>query len=339
MQRSIFACLSILSSLFGALGCGAADEDGAPEDISSQQEAAATTSFATDSTGTISVSYTRCDPTTSRGIRISFCKVHPDYVLVGGGAEVVDSPQPGALLTSSSPDSQNQRWVAIAKDHNETQTYSLRAHAIGLKLSGVSRDALREMVRVDSHSIRDIPGGTVLASMMLPHEPPGSPSRVVIGGGVDSISRFANEGRLLVASAPLCNDDPRDTCLDGTRITGWAGISKDHFTPASGDLHTYLISIPECPPGYTRGCLKNELSWAGSDLTTGYQSVFVESIAPVTGVGALVEFSAPGRLLTDLFPNRRSSSRVRVYAESKDHQRTAFGHTRAYALRLLPRGF
>jgi hypothetical protein len=339
MKSSIFGYAGVLVGLCGALGCSMDVGEEAAEDVSTSQEAAATTSTASDPTGTVTISYTRCDANTGAGIRIASCKVPTDFVLVGGGAEIIDSPEPGALLMGSFPEESNQQWVARAKDHNGLpQSYSLRAHAIGLKIKNLGAADLRNLVKIHSpHKTRTSTSGTLSDSVPIPQQPPGSTPRMVLGGGVDNVSDFAAQGRLLVASAPVCNNNVNDACNPGATVTGWFGFSKDHFTPAAGNMFTYLITMPECfSVQGTQKCFKNTVAHASSVFSGGYQNTFIENIGPVSGAGGYVEYNGDGRMLTDIFPSRRSSG-VRVYAESKDHVTTSKGVTIAYAVGLLPR--
>lgn len=84
-------------------------------------------------------------------------------------------------------------------------------------------------------------------------------------------------------------------------------------------------------------CFKNTLQHGATGVSSGYQNVLVDFTGPVAGVGARAEFVEPGRLLTDVYPFRRSSTAVRAYAESKDHQKSASGTTHVYSIGLALR--
>jgi len=333
MKSSILGYAGILAGFFGALGCAVGvDEEGSEagaEDVSTSREAV-TTSTVTDPTGTFTISYTQCDATNGGGARWRSCAVPSDYALIGGGAEILGSPAPGALLTGSHPDQANQRWIARAKDHNQEQFYDLRAYAIGLKIANVSATSLRSQISFVKRT-KTISTGILSDAVSVPS------GTIVLGGGVNNYVTAGTNLRLLTVTAPVCNNDPNDSCSSGT-ITGWFGQSKDHFTAAAGSMDTYLIAMPQCiQAGTALKCFKNSLQHAQTGTSGGYQTVLVDFSGPVAGIGARAEFAAPGRLLTDIFPIRRSSTVVRAVAESKDHQKPANGSTHVYSIGLAMR--
>src|SRR6185295_853786 len=81
---------------------------------------------------------------------VATCIVDNDagYVLVGGGAEIENSPIPGAVLKSSIPDPSSyvssppwySRWLARSAEFGRANStaHRLRAYSIGLRLVGMT---------------------------------------------------------------------------------------------------------------------------------------------------------------------------------------------------------
>jgi hypothetical protein len=320
--------LWVWGGLCGLFGCAldSQEAEAGPESVGVTAEAARTTTFATDASGTISISVTQCDAITGSGVQATACPVPSGYALVGGGVEILDSPNPGALLTATVPDFGNQRWIGRAKDHIVTQTYSVRAMAIGLKLTGVSASSLRGMMSFTSQSLSG--SGTLGQTVTVPA------GHVVLGGSAES-SHTTPQRRFLTTSAPVCNNDPHDSCASAP-VTGWLGQTKDHIQGAEGFVIVGVLSIPECPVGFS-GCLNSDVAHASVNSSTGYQSAWVQGTGTVTGIGAFLEWAGDGRMLTDLWARMRPNGLVRAYADSKDHERPSSGSTIVYALSLKKR--
>lgn len=73
--------------------------------------------------------------------------VGPDMVAIGGGGEAARLPE-GALLTASYPDDDLRAWLVSSKDHMKPNHHQLTGYAIGLKIEGMSRDALLDKIHV-----------------------------------------------------------------------------------------------------------------------------------------------------------------------------------------------
>jgi hypothetical protein len=119
--------------------------------------------------------------------------VPPDFVLIGGGAVVLEQMYPdAALLTASYPDNNLSTWHAASKDHRFPFPHTLRGFAIGLKLKGLSRDELKKCIRVFTNT-----SGTD----QYPN------TEVSVGDGYNLIGggakiNWSGEGNLLVKSIP-----------------------------------------------------------------------------------------------------------------------------------------
>src|SRR5262249_3291179 len=93
-----------------------------------------------DATGTIHTKIYQCQWQGPAEQVHAECPVEPNYVLIGGGAEIegespliINGPwaQPGALLTSCYPDTSSNltTWKADSKDHLYPFSHRLRAYA------------------------------------------------------------------------------------------------------------------------------------------------------------------------------------------------------------------
>ena len=246
--------------------------------------------------------------------------VDTDFVLVGGGAMISQwaNPddllgQPGALLTKSYPNSNFTTWHAASKDHGTVYWHSLRAYAIGLRLSGVSSVQLRNyMTIVKTSSSGNHP--TAVA--------PVPPGYLLLGGGASAIGS-PQRGLLLTASFP-------------SSFHEWTASAKDHHFFESGSVEAFAIGIQQSIPGF--GVLNATYNNALTSTGTGYGVASIQAPTGwvVTSVGGRAQYSGPGRMLTDLFPYWDLSNRLGAKAISKDHLGPYYtsGDTYAYTVSI-----
>jgi hypothetical protein len=295
----------------------------APMESSDQESVEETENFLiSDPSGTITISITQCAAVNvTRGTGFTSCGVASGFALVGGGATIQGSNHPGALLVESRPVKDAQTWFVTAKDHVTATSYKIQAAAIGLKLSGVSADALRGMIQM-----RELVGTPGHSSVLVAR--PADLSDIVLGGGAQAEGAAGKQ--LLVASRPTYSG-PNQPAL------GWQGISKDHVSPDIGHVRAWVISMPACPPGYTGGCLKTTVVEGFSGTGTGYQTISFDAFGAVTGVGAATGLAGSGRLLTDIWPSDVGGVSVNLFASSKDHTNAQSGGTSANMIVLSRR--
>jgi hypothetical protein len=306
--------LGLLPALLGA-GCGDAsgtlDEPvGVTEDAVISCTAPSCQGF-TDVTGTIKIRVRTCGWVTASGpagrqTALATCAVDRDagYALVGGGAEIENSPSPGALLRSSIPDQATSfqvptpgngptttaysRWVARSAEYGSTNStpHRVRAYSIGLKLVGLSADETSgNMVWTDGSSA---PG---------PHVQLAQVGMLFIGGGGTVLPYDAN--------LYLKNSEP------DTYNNGWYVAIGNNGDGATGNAKGYVVSIHPCVYRADQtiwGCLTVSDSASMSSGSGGY----ISSTVSVSGTANMVTaigghgYSFPNetvrRFITDLIP-------------------------------------
>lgn len=309
VRIAIWLCAAIVVS--GATGC--AMETTAPTDTENVSEVkqsivACDPQFydqcweRTDSTGSISVRVFKCKvagpPAESN---FNTCPGDGDYALVGGGAEIVGEPSPGAMLTSTFPNgpsgpSKISSWVASSKDHKRVSNHQLSVYAIGLKLTGYTSKQLNDVITVTSSS--SAVAAHPAASVNVPS------GHILLGGGAQTNFFGA---QFLTMSRPL------------TTGGKWYAQSKDHIDSAPQSVTATVISMPACPPGLNY-CLSSVVNAASAAAPSGYHLLSNLNTAAdlvVSGVGATSGYNGTGRLLADLFPLMEQGGGVSM--SSKDH--------------------
>jgi len=231
--------------------------------------------------------------------------VPQDYVLVGGGAVVLEQIAPGALLTASFPDNNLLTWHAASKDHDTPFPHTLVGYAIGLKLKGLDRDELKKYIRffTNTSGMTQYPETNVSVGS----------GYNLIGGGAQV--NWSGEGNLLVKSIPQGNT--------------WYVKGKEHGKPSPASVTAYAIGIKEIIPNF--GSLEINQESKSEVVQTGFGivSLNIDNDWVVTCPGAEATYSKEGRLLCGIEPGFRE-----VTAISKDHEKQDAGSTFAYAIKI-----
>lgn len=278
-----------------------------------------------DDSGTIQLQMWRCAGPPARTGRVdSSCTIPPGYVLVGGGASIFRFGGPGAMLVASYPDPGNTRtWRGTSKDHFAAQEHTLEIHAIGMKLNGLTENALRNQMHFGwrTSALANHPSTTAFV-------PPGY---VLLGGGARP--NYGGAGQLLVASWGTGDSNP----------PSWFAKSKDHVVADPSTITAFTISVKRCPTGYTGGCLASTAFGASGASGFNDQSSIVYINSPngaLTSIGGEAISSptyAAGRMLGTMFPvvGNRGGSVV----WTRDHNVPEAGFSMAYgiALQQVPR--
>jgi len=271
----------------------------------------------TDSSGTVSFRAFQCKWEEPAGHPVTSCRVDDAYVLVGGGAEIEGTPNPGALLIQSDPGSDLQTWWARSKDQVYSNPHRLRAYAIGMKLkksdgSFMSRIQLKSQmyVRYTMSGTQEYPVG----SADIQNAPEFQTGDLRLGGGAYALS--PSYLQILIWSMPQ-------------NATGWIAASKDHIVAESGRIETAVIGIRHCPALYS-GCLTATTFTSGNvAMGTGYGNALWTTSSPwaTASIGANSS-SSVGRLLTDILPIMSGQGGSSVW--SKDHGVAASGTLASY---------
>ncbi|SFD84009.1 hypothetical protein SAMN05518672_103454 [Chitinophaga sp. CF118] len=233
--------------------------------------------------------------------------VPQDYVLIGGGAVVTPelTTGAGALLTASYPDDNLTTWHAASKDHLTSFNHTLVAYAIGLKLTGVTRDQLKSYMQVFSNTSGSGQHPTTSVSV-------GS-GYTLIGGGAKVV--YSGAGNMLVKSMPL-----GDT---------WYAGSKDHDVASSAVVTSYAIGIKTAIPNFGNLEIGQESNSNFVPSGFGVVTVNIDNSWVLACPGAQAFYNNAGRMLTAIEANIRD-----VKVTSKDHKVYDGGTTYAYAVKI-----
>jgi len=262
----------------------------------------------TDGTGTISIGIWKSAGYGNHPIVQT--TIDPDYVLVGGGANVDYGGGPGAMLTATYPvlsstnpvTSTLSTWEARSKDHLSVNPHWLYVYAVGMKLQGVSRQTVYNNMAVWIQNSTTTNHPSVTANVAAGY--------TCIGGG--AFAHYTGAGQLLDGSYP------------STTSYGWCASSRDHITADPGYVTAYAVGIHENIPGF--GSLRRNTPYVIGATSSGLQRITLNptsgSVPTCPGAWAVVSTSGGwGRMLTEL----------RLYgpqfaASSKDHLKVSSGY-------------
>jgi hypothetical protein len=294
----------------GTSGCGGLpDRNSDEESLGTTQQAvssapAVSTQDYVDDSGTIRVRVKTCDWANSAVVSTALgnfddaetcCEIDPEFVMVGGGAEIEGEGSPGALLKASHPNPNscapftgfNTSWLARSASHVQPFAHRLRAYVIGLQLEG--------MTAAELEAIRGQPIDSVTTSMTPPDPNPSvrgilgnASTRRLIGGGAETV--FNTERLLMTESYPADQQ--------------WVATTRvNQNVPHDGGTKTYTMAMETCPTGWD-GCLNIDDLVVNAGASSGYGTITASAPGLVTSIGARA-FSAPGgagRYIHDLIP-------------------------------------
>jgi hypothetical protein len=219
------------------------------------------------------------------------------YVLVGGGAEIIGSPVPGALLKTSMPDVNGPlrnssiplQWVARSGQYTTGANHSLRAYSIGLRLVGMTADELSSGA---NFMVADSQGGGNPFTTAI------SPGYLLLGGGATAFD--TPNPMFLTASEPDFFNN------------GW--LAEAHTAGGladTADPKAVSIGIVPCPVhanGTQWGCLTtsslaNMSSGSGGYISTSvFESGTTKVVTAIGGHGYSFPNAGVKRFITDLIP-------------------------------------
>lgn len=251
------------------------------------------------------------------------CDVDPSFVLIGGGAwadyDGTRVPN-GVFLTASYPrDQELSSWVARSKGHQPTGTpaHKLVCYAIGLRLKGVSRSALRNQMKYVANTSGSSLFPNTTATLPANYSLIGGGSRVNYAG-----APYGGTGNLLIASYPY-NDQT------------WKSESKTHYYNCTASITSFAIGITNNTiPNFGR--LKVERRSPSSIYNScclGTASTQIEpGYVPSCFGGESRANTATGRLLNRMSPNPNNVMNVLV--SSKDCLISEGGVTLAHSIQI-----
>jgi hypothetical protein len=236
------------------------------------------------------------------------CSVDPDFVLVGGGAYVINGY---GLLTASYPqDASLTTWVARSKEHLYSSPHTLICYAIGIKLMNISKSTLMQYMSLRTN-VSSVNNSYTSTSVSLPS------GYLLIGGGA---SVPAGAGQL------LCQSNPSGQ-------TTWQAAARAHGYYYTTSVTSYAIGINPRIAGF--GNLDVKCYQAASHfIGSGCDDVqsYPESGYVLSCVGGRCTWNGMGRMLYKLQPN--TTYGLSAVAGSKDHQGTCSGETFVYVCEL-----
>jgi len=182
---------SLLALVVGA--CSEVPEAG--EEVTERTSAVVTTYHYTDVSGKLQFSVSSCTATpAATGLRCAYCPVEAGYIIIGGGAQILNSPS-SARLKTSRPDSygpeiqqactgdapaagaSNDIWLVRSYSAGST-THQVQAYSVGLKVAGMTETELRPYIGAPNENTTGS-----LAQPTLDLDPPSG--KVLIGGGAE----------------------------------------------------------------------------------------------------------------------------------------------------------
>lgn len=236
-------------------------------------------------------------------------EVPEDMVAIGGGGVAVEFPV-GGLLTASYPNEDLSAWLVSSKDHHTADPHFLTAYAIGLRITGMSREQLLAAIHINTNEsgLGEHPEATATL-----------PARfLLVSGGfkVDWKTRPDSFGNLATASFPSTN-------------LSWTGRSKDHEVASPANLRAYAIGLRgDLPVGRVEVAIERQTS------STSQHPSSVADVTPgfaLTGGGAEAHWQTSGSLLWKLEPMTQTSNQE-FRAGAKDHITAEPATITAYAL-------
>ncbi|MCW2859529.1 MAG: hypothetical protein JWP48_1237 [Actinoallomurus sp.] len=260
-----------------------------------------------DSSGRITIAVFREQATVEQAHFHDFAtNVDIDLVAIGGGVEAAETPE-GALITASYPSPNRWAWLGSSKDHNHPNPHLITVYAIGMKIEGLSRDALMSNLRFFGKRSDVAPHPAEEASV-----PPGF---LLIGGGF-RINWPPGTGNMATASFP----DSDST---------WKVRSKDHFTPSPCTIDAFSVGLRSSIDGL--GTFERRVTQKTSRTAAHpFISFSLDDRFALTGIGAEVNFNEPGSLLWKLIPGNGGSQGIT--AASKDHEVSSPANIDAFAI-------
>jgi hypothetical protein len=256
-----------------------------------------------DPSNNINITLFRCDWMGPATVVSGSCILPADYVAVGGGAEIDNEGDPGALLIFSFPLSDLTGWFVGSRDHIIVPyEHYLRGYVLGMRVR-VSGDTYMSAAQLRNHMYvvsksTEVSEGAVAAVANISQSPFYQSGDLMVGGGAATFSPGDSEGQILWGSHPSI----------GGNAMQWVAYSKDHGADSPTTVTAYAIGMRQCLEG-TGKCFAQFTASSGTTVAGIYQDGYAtmqrgsEIPYPMTSIGAFSSGWSAGRLLTDLIPN------------------------------------
>ncbi|SHN23751.1 hypothetical protein [Chitinophaga sp. CF418] len=258
--------------------------------------------YGTDWSGTVQIAIVT-SYTSGTNLQLDV-KVPDGYALIGGGA--VASPlvaASSAFLTASYPDTDFTTWHAASTDHINSYVHTLFGYAVGLKVTGLTKNDLTSNMWLFSNT-----------SSVLPHPATAvtiENAYTLIGGG----AKVESAGNLLVYSYPYGST--------------WFAASKDHEVSDPSAITAYALGLKTAVLNQknlevVRDSIANFTSGG-----IGTASIFVDTTWVAGAPGGRATYNGAGRMLDGIAPHIQDAT-----VTSKDLDVSDGGTTAVYVLKI-----
>ncbi len=290
--------------------------------------------YFSDWSGNFRMSLSWADSPTASASPEASCAPPPGYLLVGGGAAIIDAQgNPGALISYDGPEQlptwpprlgQNDAWTswhAHSKDHQYSYPHKVRCYAIGLQVGNLSANDLKNYVKYYNYY-----GGPTygLQDWYTPRLEDGY-TLLGGGGGVNYVYSWTGTppGRLLSASEPT--GDYRQ----------WHVVTKDHVYECYGEMAISIVAINLNALQSERGIVGQVVvpllvnfttPMTGYLLTGRNWDTTSEYRSALTAIGGNAHYTGGGRLINNLGFSQNLPSTLSVTLYSKDHGIVSSGY-------------
>lgn len=226
------------------------------------------------------------------------------YTLIGGGA--VAAPlvnESSAFLTASYPGADFTTWHAASTDHIFSYQHTLWGYAVGLKVTGFTKNDLITNMWLFSNTSRIASHPDTSVSVPNVY--------TLIGGG----AKVDSTGNLLVYSYPYGSS--------------WFAGSKDHDYVSPSTITAYALGIKT--QLLTMANLEIVRDSVGSYTPSGIgsSSIFTDTSWVAGCPGGRTTYAAAGRMLDGIKPHVKDAT-----ADSKDLLYADGGVTSVYVLKI-----
>jgi hypothetical protein len=191
--------------------------------------------------------FSNTTPTAAHHPEIPCAVDHPEYLLLGGGFQVLDEPAgSGNLGTGSFPDS-NFSWFARSKDHYDPVSCRITAYASGIRATLKKAGSDFGTVITSFHSHEDV--DDLYKSTADP-----LPDMAMCGGG--GASHYGKVGIYLHALEPIHKLDqtpPKQSFTVQATFVRGSFVDLEEGKPTAYAMGIKVIPAPSQPPGSGTG--------------------------------------------------------------------------------------
>lgn len=256
-------------------------------------------------------------PPVASGLQFLQCPGEPDFVVVGGGGNVVGTPSPGALMTGSYLVPGGDAWEADFKTHHSSGSYQAQAYSISLKVKNWSAATLKSNLKYVTVS------SSYAARPYIDAQLP--PNYVLVGGG--GWVQGVGPGILLMEMEPW---------FEGVSKTWrWRVGGSYHLDYDIGYATATIVGLRSCVSPY---CFSSTVdSIQSPTVSTGYAtaSLGINPQRVLSAIGGVSVQDGLGRFLTHLIPYETGSiGAPGAFVRTKDRSVTSRGSVWADAVSL-----